>query len=334
MKKTSEIDLFIQNITNVNIHHQSNTSSPIISILQLESGIVVLGLYNGILYFYSQTDLDNPYSSLEIDKFPITSIVQVQDDQLLCSCDSLIYLIFENNLKKLDYNKKEKINIGNIYGKINKVLLLPDDSLIVGDNKYISLFKKKGKKINYVKQIKINSQIIDLILIQSNLILGIAPKKKCLIFIDMDKFVVNYEIKNIKFCEDINFGNIVCKINKDLLVIGGCMGHVNLVSLKNKQFVANVNMKYKNEVITAMYRMNNRDLLCGTCMLVNDINTKNEYVCSNLVQFRYENNIFKEIYRKPNAHEDVIKRVCEIINHRGISEIGTISLDSKFKVWD
>ena len=334
MKKSSENNLYIENISNVNIHHQSNISSPIFSILQLESGVVVLGLYNGILYFYSQTDLNNPYSSLEIDKFPITSIVQVQDDQLLCSSDSFIYLIFENNLKKLDYNKKEKIVIGNIYGKINKVLLLPDDSLIVADNKYISLFKKKGKKINFIKQIKINSQIIDLILIQSNLVLGVAPKKKSLIFVDMDKFVQNYEIKNIKFYEDINFGNIVCKINKDLLVIGGCLGHIYLVSLKNKQFVANINIRYKNEIITAMNRMNNGDLLCGTSMIINDINPKNEYICSNLVQYRYENNVFKEIYRKANAHDDVIKRICEVINHRGISEIGTISLDSIFKVWD
>ena len=165
MKKSSENNLYIENISNVNIHHQSNTSSPIFSILQLESGVVVLGLYNGILYFYSQTDLNNPYSSLEIDKFPITTIVQVQDDQLLCSSDSFIYLIFENNLKKLDYNKKEKIVIGNIYGKINKVLLLPDDSLIVADNKYISLFKKKGKKINFIKQIKKKKKKINLIFI-------------------------------------------------------------------------------------------------------------------------------------------------------------------------
>ena len=150
----------------------------------------------------------------------------------------------------------------------------------------------------------------------------------------MDKFALNYEIKNIKFFEDINFGNILYKINKDLLVIGGCMWYVYLVSLKNKQFVININIRYKNEIITAMYRMNNWDLLCGTSMLVNDINTKNKCICSNLVQYRYENNIFKEIYRKANAHDDVIKRVCKIINHSGISEIGTISLDSIFKVWD
>ena len=150
----------------------------------------------------------------------------------------------------------------------------------------------------------------------------------------MDKFVQSYEIKNIKFFEDINYGNLICKINKDFIVVGGCMGIVYLVSLRNKQFVANINIRYKNEIITAMYRMNNGDLLCGTSMLLNEETTQNEYIVSNLVQYRYDNKVFKEIYRKPNAHEDVIKRVCEIINHRGISEIGSISLDSNFKVWD
>ena len=334
MNKIKKIEISIENISRVNVHHQSNTSSPIYSLLQLESGVVVIGLYNGFLYFYTQNALKNPYSSLKIDKFPINSIIQVQDDQLLCTSGSLIYLIFENNLKKLDYNKKEKIVVGNIFGKINKILLLPDDSLIIGDNKFISLYKKKGKKINYIKQIKVGSPILDLVIIQSNLVLAASPEKKSLFFIDLDKFGKNYEINNIKFFQDISFGNLIIKIEKDLLVIGGCVGIVYLISLKNKQMVANVNIRYKNEIITAMHRMNNGDLLCATSMILRDENTKNDYICSNLVQYRYENNIFKEICRKENAHDDVVKRVCEIINHRGIGEIGTISLDSNFKVWD
>ena len=333
MLKSTKIDISIENISRINVHHQSKTLSPIYTILQLESGIVVIGLYNGSLNFYSQTDLNNPYSTLNIDTFPINSIIQVQDDQLLCNSGPFIYLIFENNLKKFDYNKKEKIPLGNINGVINKVLLLPDDSFIIGDNKFISLYKKKGTKMNYIKQIKINSPVIDLMLIQSNEILAASPLKKCLIFIDLDKFTQNYEIKNLKFYNDMKFGNLICKINKDLLVIGGLLGSVYIISLKNKQFVANVNIRYKNEVVTAMHRMSNGDLLCGNSMLIKDESQK-EYICSNLVQYRYENHIFKEIYRLANSHEDVIQRICEIINHRGIGEIGTISLDSTFKVWD
>jgi len=334
MKKGIQNEIAIENISRINVHHQSNTFSPICSILQLESGVVVIGLLNGNINFYSQLDLNNPYSFLKIDSSPINSICQIQDDQLLCCAGAFLFLIFENNLKKLDYNKREKIIVENIYGIINKVILLPDESIVIGDNKYISLYRKKGKKINLIKQIKINSPILDLMVLQSNIVLAAAPQKQSLIFVDLDKFVQNYEIKNIKFYNDIKFSNIISKLQKDLLIIGGCVGIVYLVSLKNKQFVANVNIRYKNELITTMLRMHNGDLLCGTSILTIDENTQKEFICSNLVQYRYENKIFKEIYRKPNAHDDVIIKLCEIINHKGISEFGTISLDSTFKVWD
>ena len=334
MNNKIQNEIAIENISNINVHHQSNTSSPICCILQLESGIIVIGLFNGNINFYAQTDLDNYYSSLKIDSSTINSIYQIQDDQLICCSGASLYLIFENNLKKLDYNKKEKIIIENVYGKINKILVLPDESIITGDNKYISLYRKKGKKINFVKQIKINAPILDLIMIQSNTVLSAAPQKQSLIFVDLDKFVQNYEIKNIKFCDDIKCSNIITKIKKDLLLVGGCMGIVYFISLKNKQFVANITIRYKNELITTVLKMHNGDLLCGSSMLVKDENTQKEYICSNLVQYRYSNNVFKEIYRKPNAHNDIIIKICDVVNHKGITEFGSISLDSTFKVWN
>ena len=334
MKSENNNENLIVNISNTNVHHQSNTSSPVCCIIQLESGIIAVGLYNGSINFYSLQNLEIPYSTLQIDTLPINSIVQFLDDQLMCCCGSLIYLIFENNLKKYDYNKKEKVVIQNIHGKINKIILLPDESIISGDSKYVSLLKRKGKKINVNKQVKIGSPIVDLLLVQNNMILAVSPQKQSLSFIDMDKFAQNNEIKNIKFYGDIKMNNIILKIQKDLLVLGGCKGIIYLINLKNKQFVANINIRYKNEIITSMYKMSNGDLLCGTSMLLKEDNSQKEYICCNLVQFRYENNIFKEIYRKANAHNDVIKKICEIVNHKGISEIGTISLDSTFKVWD
>ena len=332
--KGGKNELTIENISNTNVHYQSKTPSPVSSITQLESGIVALGLSSGTIYFYSQLNLSTPYSSLKIDSFPINTILQQQDDQLMCCSGSFIYMIFENNLKKYDFNKKEKLTSQNIYGKIHKFLLLPDETIITGDNKYISSFRRKGKKLNLIKQIKVNSPVIDLLLVQNNQILAAAPKKKTLIFVDVDKFVQNYEINNIKFSNDIKMNNIICKLQKDLLAIGGCTGMAYLVNLKNRQFVANVNLRYKNETITTMFKMSNGDLLCGTCFVFKDPETQKEYINSNLAQYRYENKVFQEIYRKSDAHENIIKKICEIVNHKGISEIGTISFDSTFKVWD
>ena len=80
--------------------------------------------------------------------------------------------------------------------------------------------------------------------------------------------------------------------------------------------------------------MSNGDLLCGTSLVIKDPETQKEYINSSLAQYRLENKIFQEIYRKSDAHENIIKKICEIVNHKGISEIGTISFDSTFKVWD
>ena len=208
MKKGIQNEIAIENISRINVHHQSNTFSPICSILQLESGVVVIGLLNGNINFYSQLDLNNPYSFLKIDSSPINSICQIQDDQLLCCAGAFLFLIFENNLKKLDYNKREKIIVENIYGIINKVILLPDESIVIGDNKYISLYRKKGKKINLIKQIKINSPILDLMVLQSNIVLAAAPQKQSLIFVDLDKFVQNTKrfVNYWRVCRNCIFG--------------------------------------------------------------------------------------------------------------------------------
>ena len=334
MRKEAKNEIRIENISLTNIHHQSDTGSPICSIIQLESGVVIIGLFNGKINLYSPTNFENPTSSLKIDDYPISCIIQVQDDQLMCCSGSFIYLILENKLKKNDYNKKERINVSNISGRINKIIILPDDSLIIGDNRNISLFRKKEKKINYIKQIKIKSAINDLCLIQNNMVLGASIEKKSLIFVDIDKFVQNYEMKNIKFYDDIKFGKIICKLNKNIVGVGGCKGLIYLISLKNKQFVANVNIRYCDEIITSMFAMPNGNLLCGVSILVKEKDSNQEYINSNLVQYSFVNNVFKEIYRKLNAHEDIINNVCEIINYRGIGEIGSISLDSKFKVWN
>ena len=118
-------------------------------------------------------------------------------------------------------------------------------------------------------------------------------------------------------------------------MVGGCLGIVYFINLKNKQFVANITIRYKNELIATILKMQNGDLLCDTSMLAKDEITKKECICSNLVRYRYNNNnAFNEIFRKSNAHNDVITKIYEVVNHRGITEFGSVSLDSTFKVWN
>ena len=333
MKNEWTTKLLIDDISKINIHHINSPNFPVYSLIQLESGIIAIGLHNGSINFFLLTNLEEPYKCFKVNEYPIYSILQLEEDQLLCSSGPYLYYIYDTK-KNSNFDKKEKIEIENLHGNINKILSLYDKSFLIGDDKYISLFKKEKKKLNLIKHLKINSPIMNLYQIKNNLIIASVPLLQKIIFIDPEKLVQTYQIQNIKFYPNIKFNNIICRISKDYIIIGGCMGSVYLINLKNKQLMANVSIRYKNEIITCMYLMQNGDLLCGTSMIVKDEETQEEYICSNLVQYRYEKMSFKEIYRKANVHEDIIHKIIEIVNHKGINEFATASLDGKFKIWN
>lgn len=333
MKNQLSTKLEIDDISKINIHHQYDTHIPVCNITQLDTGVISIGLYNGSIVFFAPTNLDEPYLCFQVDKFPIYSIVQIEDDQLIIASGKNLYYLFDTK-RNSNFEKKEKIINDNIYGNINKILLMYDKSILIGDDKYISIFQKDKKNINFVKHIKINAPVMNLYLIQTNLLLAAVPSMKKVIFIDLEKFIKTYEIEKIKFYPGIKYNNIIVRLSKDLIAIGGCMGSIYLINLKHKQFMANASIRYRNEIITCIYIINNGDMVCGTSLIVKDSQTQKEYISSNLVQFRYENQTFKEVHRKKDVHEDIIEKIIEIVNHKGINEFATISLDGKFKIWD
>ena len=333
MKNDFSTKLIIDDISKINIHHQYDTNCPVYSIIQLDSGIIVIGLYNGSIIFFNANNLEEPYLCLKVDEFPIYSVLQIEDDELICNSGQNLYLIYETKTK-YNFDKKEKIINENLHGNINSILLMYDKSILIGDDRYISLFNKEKKKLKLIKHLKVNAPIMNLNLIQTNLLLATVPSLQKIIFCDAEKLINTYELKNIKFYKGIKYNNIICRISKDLIAIGGCIGSIYLVNLKNKHLIANVNISYKNEIITCIHLIENGDIFCGTSMIMKDNNTQKEYICPNLVQFRYDNQVFIEVRRKKNVHEDVIEKIIEIVNHKGINEFATISLDGTFKVCD
>ena len=333
MKNDFSTKLVIDDISKINIHHQYDTKCPVYSIIQLDSGIIAIGLSNGSILFFNANNLEEPYLCIKVDEFPIYSVLQIEDDELICNSGQNLYLIYETKMK-YNFDKKEKIINENLHGNINSILLMYDKSILIGDNKYISLFHKEKKNLKLIKHLKVNAPIMNLNLIQTNLLLATVPSLQKIIFCDPEKLINTYELKNIKFYKGIKYNNIIYRISKDLIVIGGCMGSIYLVNLKNKHLIANVSIRFKNEIITCIHLIENGDIVCGTSMIVKDNNTQQEYICPNLVQFKYDNQVFREIQRKKNVHEDVIENIIEIVNHKGINEFATISLDGNFKVWD
>ena len=333
MKNNGAEKLVIDDISQINIHHYYDTKFPVCSIIQLDSGIIAIGLHSGSIMFFAATNLDEPYLSFQVDKFPIYSLLQIADDQLICSSGPHLFLLFDSK-KNGNFEKKERIENENLHGNINKILLMYDKSILIADDKYISLFQKEKNILNLKKHFKVNSPIMNLYSIQSTLLLAIVPSLQKVLFLDPEKLIKTYEIQNMKFYEGIKYDNIICRISKDLILIGGCLGYVYLINLKYKQLIAHASIRFKNEIITCVYLIKNGDIVCGTSMIEKDRETQQEYICSNLAQFRYEDQMFKEVYRKKNVHEDVIQKIIEIVNHKGINEFATISLDGYFKVWD
>ena len=333
MKNDLSTKLIIDDISKINIHHQYNTNCPVYSIIQLDSGIIAIGLHNGSIIFFKANNLEEPYLCVKVDEFPVYSVLQIEDDELICNSGQNLYLLYETKMK-YNFDKKEKIINENLHGNINSILLMYDKSILIGDDKYISLFHKEKKKLKLIKHLKVNAPIMNLNLIQTNLLLATVPSLQKIIFCDAEKLINTYELKNIKFYKGIKYNNIICRISKDLIAIGGCMGSIYLVNLKNKHLIANVNIRYKNEIITCIHLIENGDIVCGTSMILKDNDTQREYICPNIVQFRYDNQVFREVRRKKNVHEDVIEKIIEIVNHKGINEFATVSIDGSFKVWD
>ena len=148
MKNEKPTKLEIDDISQINIHHFYDAKIPVCNIIQLDSGIIAIGLSSGNLIFFSATNLDEPYLCLGIDKFPIYSLLQIEDDQLICSSGQNIYLLFDTK-KDGNFDKKEKIQNENLNGNVNKIISTYDKSIIIGDDKYISLFQKDKKKLNF-----------------------------------------------------------------------------------------------------------------------------------------------------------------------------------------
>ena len=96
MKNNGVSKLVIDDISQINIHHYYDTKFPVFSIIQLDSGIIAIGLHSGSIMFFAANNLDEPYLSFKVDKFPIYSLLQITDDQLICSSGPHLFLLFDS----------------------------------------------------------------------------------------------------------------------------------------------------------------------------------------------------------------------------------------------
>ena len=329
----SAYDSSITSINKINIHHTLNLPSEIYSLIQLENGEILMGLGNGLIYFYKKENILKPYYILKVDKCPIINIIQLKDESIICTSNRpSIFIIKINPQDKKEYEITKTVNTKSQGCQINKIIKLPNENIISIDNVYITLW---SNNLDLKKEKKINSPMIDIILLNKKKCACALPVKKSILYFDNEKLNQEYEIKNIKFIHSLDYNNIFCILNDELLFVGGCLGCIYLISIKNKEFVANVKLSNENEIITSVYNLSNGDLLCGGSLTV-DHNNKVIKVVSNLIQYQYREyqHSFKEIFRKKGIHTNIIRTVKEIINHKEMKEVVSVSLDGTILFWN
>lgn len=328
----------IKSIKNVHLHHLSEVDSEAYCINQIHNSFILVGLGNGDIIFYKKENLVNPFYKIHVDGFPITNLVEISDKFISCSSakPSLI-ILGEHPQIKNEYEIKSKINLRSSSGSINKLILLPNDIISSVDNMYISLWTFKSQKnIELIKEKKIGTPISDIISLNKNTLVCALPLKKSLLFFDSEKLTQTYEIKDLKFVNSLEFNNILCLMSNDFLFVAGCSGNAYLINLKHKEFVANVKLTYNEEIITSVYELINGNLLCGISVLMQDPVNSTILVSSDLVQYDYkpDSNRFQVINRIKDTHNGIIRCIKEIINHKEMKELVSVSFDSTVKIWN
>ena len=326
-------DSSITSIKRINIHHTLNLPSEIYTLIQLENSLILIGLGNGSLYIYKKENILEPAYVLKVDKHPIVNILQLKDDTIICTSNfPSIFILKENPQNKVEYEISKKISTKSQGKQINKIISLPNDNLVLIDNVFITLWTNK---LELKKEKKINTPIIDIISINKKTLACALPLKKAIIYLENEKLNQEYEFKNIKFIDSIDFNNIFSIINDELLFVGGCLGCIYLINLHHKEFVANIYLANNKEIITSVYNLVNGNLLCGGSFVVDNDN-KLVKVDSDLVQYEYRQyqNAFTEISRKKGIHSNIIRIITEIINHKEMKELVTVSLDGNVIIWN
>lgn len=330
-----QCDSSIRNLSTIHLHHLINMNSEIYSYIQIEENMIIIGLGNGTLNFFHKEDLFNPFFVLNLGKNPITSLYAF-DKKIIASSSTqpTIFIIGEHPQNRGEYEIKKKINLKNASTQINKIKQLENSKIITIDNCFINLW---SNNFELIKEKKINSPIVDILLLKKNKFVCALPLKQCLTFYEPEKIAETYNIKDIKFINCVDFNNILCLFaDEDLILVGGCLGCVYLVNLKYKEFIATINLENRKGIVTAVYQLVNGDFVCGVSQIFADESGENVKVQSDLVQYRYRamNNSFKEINRKKEIHTNIIRIIFEIINHKEMKELISGSLDGNIKVWN
>lgn len=180
-------------------------------------------------------------------------------------------------------------------------------------NKYIEIKKIPAKGVNDI--LNINEKIFCVSL----------PNKGIIQFYDSDTFELISEIKKIE-CYGCNNYNSLCKLNDDILCVGG-FEYISLLDINLKQLNNKIHLiKNKERITSTCWILEKKWLITGTKYKKDD----NEYEYEHdIIVYKLNNdNILEEIKRFQNTHSLIIYSIIYINGN-----IISCSQDNKIKIW-
>ena len=314
---------------NINPILEIEAEKEIFNLCKLDNNTkIAIGMSNNILCIYS-SDLSEKLAT--IDNQPSYYLSELSGRtsrngiKVLCCSYSfqikIIELIFNNN--KVQYNILHIIQPNESRNEISKAIELNnEDKNIASIDEQNIIIYKLTPGVNYYETKKISvDDPNDILNINDKIFCVSFRNKGVLQFYDNKNFNLIKEIKNI---ESYGCNNYICKLNENILCIGG-FEYISLVDIDFKQLNNKIELiKYKERITCTCGVVENRLLFTGTKYKIDK-----EFLYDIIVYKLDCDNILQEVLRFPNAHDKIINCII-YINGTIIS----CSEDKKIKKWD
>ena len=292
---------------------------------------IAIGMSNNYLSIYN---LDLSIKLITINEQPSYFFTELSGRtfrngiKLLCCSYSyqikVLELIFKDN-NKVEYSLLYTIEPNESRNEINKAIELnnKEKNIVSIDEQNIIIYKLVNE-VNYFETKKISAEgANDILNINDNIFCISLKNKGILQFYENNNFELINQIKNI---ESYGSNNYICKLNEDILCIGG-FEYISLIDIDFKQLNNKIELfKNKERITSTCGIIEKRLLITGTKYKNIELD---EFFFDIIVYKLNEDNVLIEIKRFISAHDKIIN---SIIYNDG--NIISVSEDKKIKVWN
>ena len=320
------------NIENINQTNEIEEEKEILCLTKIDNNLkLAIGLSNSIITFYNQ----NLTKKIGIIKdqpsyflFELSGKTNKNGIKLLCCSYSfqikILEIIFKND-NKIEYNTLYIIEPNESRNEINKAIEINNENkdIVSIDDQNVIIYRKNKEINKYMEIKKINAESAnDILNLNENMFCVSLKNKGILQFYNNKDFSLINEIKKI---ESFGSNNYLCKLNENILCVGG-FEYISLIDIDFEQVNNKMELLKNRERITSTCGViENRWLIVGT-KYKDNINS--EFLFDIIVYKLNNDNVLQEIKRFQNAHDKIINSIIYINGN-----IISCSEDKKIKKW-